>query len=142
MPILAAFSVLKPFVSATWSFATSRLGQLILAAAVAYGVGHHRASQACADREAAQRAALERAHQVELAREAEASREIAAAATQRAEEDAATASAQQQIIDRLKSETANVPPTKSHCNIDDAFARRVRGFDAADRAPAPPRRAR
>lgn len=141
MPILA---LLQPALAAVWSFATSRLGQLILAAAVAYGVGHHRASQACADREAAERAALAAAHQVELAREAEAAREIAAAATQRAEEDAAAASAQQRIIDRLKLETAHVaaPAQPDHCAIDDSFARRVRDFDAADRAPAPARRAR
>lgn len=153
MPILAALSALKPFASAAWSFATSRLGQIILAAAVAYGLGHHRASHACAAREAAQRAALERAHQVELAREAEAASEIAAAATQRLEDDAAAASAQQQIIDRLESEPAHVaklsqnidrghavaPAAPSRpCVVDGALARRVRDFDAAGRGARAP----
>jgi hypothetical protein len=130
----------------------SRLGQIIIAAVLAYGYGHHRANVAWEARVAAQEAALKQAHAEELAREAEATREIGAAATARAEVDAAVAAELRAKIDHLKIEepadappivrTVRVPAAPRSCAIDDAFARSVRQFDASARTPAPARRSR
>lgn len=121
-------------------FFLSPIGRVIGVAIIAFGVGHHLESSAYAKREAAARAELQRAHAIELAREADAARAIAAAAVDRAEEDATTARSQQAIIANLRKWEPAYAPSPSQlapmasprpCFVDGDFADRVRQFDGA-----------
>jgi hypothetical protein len=141
---MGALSIL----SAAWSFASSRIGLAVLAGALCFAWGHHRASSACEAREAAREAAALRAQIQERARQAAAADAIAAQDRQRAQAAAGAAAAMQAEIDRFKADLAAQPAdnakrepphaeqsTKSvvvdACSIDAAFARRVRRLDAA-----------
>jgi len=119
--------------SSVWSFATSRIGNVLLAATVAHGVAHFREEYAWKKSLIAQEVALKAAHAEELARETQASSEIAAAATSRVVEDEAAVTSMQHQIDLLKAlEPINVPSLKSApCSLDSIFANSVREFDAA-----------
>jgi hypothetical protein len=142
MPIIASF--LGPVIS--WFF-TSRLGQLGLVSAIAFGLGHHKASIAYEAREAAQRAIV--AARVE--QEAKLARDIAADATARAEDDAAVSARLRAKISEFSKQEApyEIPalPTPRFSQPDCGLlgvdrARKLRELDAAAGAyPAPPRRA-
>lgn len=151
MPI-AILTVLKALGAGFWDFASSRAGQIIIAAVVAWFWSEHRTNNLWELRVAAQRAAIEAAYKAEVARQEVASREIAAAATARAEEDAALVEAlRKRIADFNSKEPAIVPHTiqlsgkpvllpRGGCSIDDSFARVVRDLDAAGSKAKAPRR--
>lgn len=145
----AVLPILQALGSGLWSFAVSPIGRLVVVGLLAFGYGHHRAGVACDAREAAARAELQRAHALELAREQDAAREIAAVAVDRAEEDATTARSQQAIIASLKKWEPTYAPSPSQlapmasprpCFVDGDFADRVRQFDAAGHRAATPSR--
>lgn len=80
-------------------------------ALVAHGSGMEKARKECAVASAAREAAMKLAYAVEVAREAEAAREIAADATQRIEEDADVEKVLRIEIDDLAKEASNVAPS-------------------------------
>ena len=144
MPVL---SLILPFLQDVFKFATSRFGSTVLVALFAFGFGHHRASVGFEEREAAARAQLVRAHEVEVAREAQAAQEIAAAATARAANDAEIIKSQDAAIHQLELQEASKVHANAHaktggpCFVDGAFADSVRQFDTInDRTPLPPKR--
>ncbi|MGJ0505592.1 MAG: hypothetical protein ACR652_00370 [Methylocystis sp.] len=134
---------LAPILSGLWSFATSTFGMVLIAAIVGFSSGHHRASTACAAREARARAAVILAQQAESARQAKAADAIAATDRARLAADAKAGAAMAAEVDRLQSELAkkeidHVPApagTKivlvDRCRLDADFLRRVRQHDAA-----------
>jgi hypothetical protein len=146
MTLAAIFEGVKAFASILFELARTRVGNIVIAFAIAWAWSGARHDAECDAHEAAARAAAERAHAQELAREAEAARDIAAAATARVEEDGKALNAQQAVIDNLKLGIPNVTPKISRATpgstpdpvfLDRDFISVVRQFDAADRAPAP-----
>jgi hypothetical protein len=136
MPILL---ILQALGKAALDAAKTRAGNVVVAAALAYGWGHHNASAASEARAAQERAALAAAHAKELAREQEAARVIAKDATERAQSDALEARALQARIDDLRAkDNLDVPPASNlaaspaprPCLVDGGFARVLRDFDA------------
>lgn len=105
---------------------SNRLTQLGLAILVGFGWGWANTSARWRDYMAQQDAARRVLHQMEMAREAQNAVEIAKAATQRAEDDAAElAKLKQQVSDFDKGETHAQNP----CLMDDVFvdaARKLR----------------
>jgi hypothetical protein len=151
LPFLALLGpALKTGLDAAWSFASSRIGQLLIAFGVAWIWSGHRAHVACEQERAAFRASLEHAHQVELAREANAARDITTAATRRIEDDAAPLNRQTSEIEKLRNmEIFSVQPINivaPHVApdprfLDPDFIGVVREFDAAgDRTAETPKR--
>jgi hypothetical protein len=148
IPLLAIFQAAAKI---ALDAANSTLGRFVIVAAFSYGFGHHSASSAYEARIAAERAALASARAKELAREQDAARSIAQAATDRAASDALEARALQAKIDEFKEKdnldappAAQFPPVRdSHaihaprpCLVDDGFARFLREFDSPARAKA------
>ncbi|UOF79308.1 hypothetical protein [Caudoviricetes sp.] len=134
-----------------WSFASSRAGQIIIAATVAWFWAGARAGDHWRAVIAAEKVQAEAAYRAEVARQERAAQEIAAAATARAEDDAALERELRAQIDAFNAqESQNVPasspqPAASHSRdvIDRDFERVVRQFDAAARRPTKsPRAAR
>jgi len=154
--------LLKTAASGVWTFLSSTLGQFVLVFVVAWLWSGHRASERCAERESKAKAAIEAAYREETARQAEAAQEIGAAATARAEEDAATERALRRQIEAFdRQEPANAPllprlprtlpntaPAPVACLVDPDFAGVVRQLDRhgsaakASRAPSRFRKAR
>lgn len=132
-----------------WSLACSRFGNIMIAAALAFIWGQHRADVACRKEAEAVQVELQRAYWAEIERQRKAAREIEAKAFQRAGEDALIARAMQAKIDQFAAkerESANVPsqpplsvssrpasPPPMACAVDGDFARVLRGLDAAAR---------
>ncbi len=127
---------LLPILSALWSFATSQVGVLLIASLLSFGYGHHRASVACEDREAAQRAAIARAHAAEIMRQQKAAEAISLVDRNRADEAARAADAMQHEIESLKSQIGKKGSGHAKaggCVVDGDFARRVQQLDRAGR---------
>ena len=125
--------------SGAWSFATSRLGSTLLAGALCFGAGFHVEAKRAAERHALEMAQAEHAHAVELQRQADATRQIAEAATERARADAEKASSLQEKVDEYKAALdANKNPV---CSLSDDDVRRLRDITAGtgNLAPKPPR---
>ncbi|MGJ0509586.1 MAG: hypothetical protein ACR652_21180 [Methylocystis sp.] len=134
---------LLPILSGLCSLATSTLGMILIAAVVGFSSGHHRASVACAKREAEARAAAVLAQQAESSRQAKAADAIAVTDRARLAAGAKADAVMAGEIDRLQSElvkkeTDHVPApagTKTtvvdRCRIDADLVRRVRRLDAA-----------
>lgn len=83
---------------------------------------------------AAEKAKIEAAYQIEIQREQYAAREIAEAATRRAEDDAQVTKEMQAIIDeysKMEQEPKNEVAKNLSCDIDDEFARRVQQLSEA-----------
>lgn len=146
MPWLA---LLQAFGSSVWSFLSSRFGQICIAFAVAWVWSGSNTNARWEAVIAAEKQAAEIAYQKEIARQAQVSQEIAAAATQRAEDDAELEKALRAQIEDLKnSERVNVQPhtltrdKSTNCNIDDDLARRMQRLDEKARKAAPSRAAR
>ena len=151
MPI---FAILQTLGSGLWSFLSSRFGQICLAFVVAWLWSGSRANDHWRAVIASERAAIEAAYRAEVARQAEAAREIAEAATARAEEDAAIErelrariddfNAQESSKNAQPSRTVGSPaPACRPCVIDHNFTDVVRHIDAAGaRKAKSPRRAR
>lgn len=107
-----------PVLHVLLSVISSRVGQIALALLVGYGWGWWKTDAGWRQSVAAERAELHAKHQAELRRQAENAIEIAKAATQRAEEDAADLAKLQKTIDEFDRSQKNV---KDHCVIDDDF---------------------
>jgi hypothetical protein len=142
-----------PLISGVGSFLTSRLGNVVLAASIAYSVAHFREKHAWELSVATQQAAMRAAHAEEVAREANAAREIGAAAVARAEDDDAVVANLNKQIEQLKAlekkDVPAVPDSARHCpkivpcSLDAARIERLRRFDASGhRASSPAKRSR
>lgn len=107
-----------PVFSVFLSVISSRIGQVALALVVGYGWGWWKTDAGWRQSVAAERAQLEAKYQAELRRQAENAAEIAKAATQRAEEDAADLAKLQKTVEEFDRSQKNV---KDSCAIDDAF---------------------
>ncbi len=112
----------------------SRVGNIVVAFAVAWIASGIRHDHAWETKLAAQAAAMREAHAHEVAREAEAARDIAEAATSRAADDAQIVASMRGTIADLKSKepihvTISSPPDPVRC-IDRDFVERVRKLDA------------
>jgi hypothetical protein len=136
-----------------WSFICSRVGNILVAAVIAFIWGQHRADVACRKEAEATQIELQRAYWGEIERQRKAAKEIEARALQRAGEDAVISRAMQAKIDEFaKKESENVPPQSKvsvssrasspaprPCVVDDELARVVRSLDNAShgsRAPS------
>jgi len=149
----AILPVLQWLGAGFWAFASSRAGQIIIAAAVAWFWAGARADTHWRAVIAAEKAQAEAAYRAEVARQERAAQEIAAAATARAEDDAAMERELRAQIDAFNAQESRVehqvPPEKHQvsdrtpaaCSIDGGFAGVVRRLDAAARRPAKPTRA-
>lgn len=144
----AILPILQWLGSGFWAFASSRAGQIIIAATVAWFWAGARADDHWRAIIAAEKAQAEAVYRAEVARQERAAQEIAAAATARAEDDAALERELRAQIEAFNAqESQNVPaplpqPTAPHSRavIDGDFERLVRQFDASARRPAKPSR--
>lgn len=118
---------LLPILGAVWSFASSQFGVVLIVATVAFGYGHHKASVACAEREAAAHAIALQAHAQEMARQAKAAEAIAIADRARGGDTAKAEGDMQADIDSLKKGKGNAKT--GDCVIDGDYARRVQRLD-------------
>lgn len=128
------------------SIITSRLGQIALAFVVAWTWSGFRTNSAWESRVAAEKAVAEAAYRAEVARQEEAAREIAVAATKRVEEDAALADElRRQIKDAEASEktheTVRIVKGQTRviavpCGVDRDLVDRLHKLDAAARKGA------
>lgn len=127
---------LLPILSGLLAFATSQVGVLLLASMISFGYGHHRASVACEQREAAAHALAIQAHAQEMARQARAAEAIAMVDRDRAGLANQSANAMQAEIDSLKAELlkkGNGNAKAGGCVVDGDFVKRVRKLDGAGR---------
>lgn len=116
------------------SILTSRIGQIAVAFCVAWLWSAHNTSVKYDQIIANERAAAEQALKQEVQRQEYAAREIAAAATRRAEDDLATAKEMRDVIDDFEKKLASMPVNKDNvCLIDDHFARTVQQLSDASR---------
>jgi hypothetical protein len=112
----------------------SRYGQIATAALVAWLWGIHTTTVKYEARIAAEKASVEAAYKTELQRQEFATREIAEAATRRAQDDADTVRDMQAVIadyDAKLKETSDVKTQTNSCDIDDDFIRGVSKLDHA-----------
>ena len=120
---MPAFSIIWSLIV---SVAQSRAGQLAFVALGSWLYGVHTTTIKYEKLIAAEKAAVEAAYKAEILREQYAAREIAEAATRRAEDDLAAAKDMQEIID---SYAKKLPEPKNDkidvCAIDSDFARAV-----------------
>lgn len=138
------------FIQGVWSIATSRFGNICIAFLVGSVWANHKANVRWEAVIAAEKAAAEIAYQKEIARQAQVSQEIAAAATQRAEDDMALEAALREQINDLKNAEQSNAPTHTitrekvvnSCSVDDDLARRMRQLDATARQARATRAAR
>lgn len=133
-----------------WAFLSSRFGQIVVAFAVAWCWSAWRVDDQWRGVIAAREAAAQAAYRAEIARQERATREIAAAATARAEDDAALERELRAQIDAFASqETPHEPQVNASkpqvnaqrrpdCTIDGDFAGVLRRLDAAGRRPPHP----
>lgn len=135
--------------SGFWAFASSRAGQIVIAATVAWFWAGWRHDDYWKAVIAAEKAQAEAAYRAEVARQEQAAREIAAAATVRAEDDAAVERELRAQIDAFNAQEGQdvaVQPSapgapRRRDVIDGDFERIVRKLDAAARRPSKPSRA-
>lgn len=102
----------------------SRVGQIAIAFAIAWVWSWHNTSLNYEKRISAEKAAVEAAYRAEIQREQYAAREIAEAATRRAEDDAEAAKDMQSIIDDYANKLKDKPNAKvasDNCDIDSNF---------------------
>lgn len=131
---------LLPILSAAWSILTSRLGNILLAAALAFLWGHHRASTACDARIAGLHADAVKAVVADQARQIKEAQKIDLADDIRLRGKAKAADGMQAEIDALraqleKKESSNAKPkaVRAPCADVDDFARRVQRLDRSGR---------
>lgn len=143
------------FGQVAWSFICSRIGNILIAAIVAFLWGQHRADVACRKEAEAVQVELQRAYWAEIERQRKAAKEIEARALQRAGEDALISRAMQAKIDEFaKKESDHVSPQSKvsvpsrasspaprPCIVDDELSRIVRDLDATAKARRTPNRA-
>lgn len=128
----AVLQFVKSFVFET--LLPSRLGQIALAFVVAWFWSAHNTSVKYEKQIAVEKAQIEAAYQAEIQREQYAAREIAEAATRRAEDDADAAKDMQAIIDeyeKKQKEVKHVNVQNNRCDIDSDFAGVVQQLSTA-----------
>ena len=130
-----------------WSFLSSRFGQICLAFAIAWVWSGWRADDHWRGVIAQREAAAQAAYRSEIARQSAAAQEIAAAATARADDDAALERELRAQIDAITAQESTREPQvnaqkpqvnaqkRPDCSIDGDFAGVVRRLDAAGRRP-------
>lgn len=131
-------TILQALGANLWTFLSSRFGQICIAFVVAWMWSGAKTNARWEAVIAAQRAAAEIAYQKEIARQAQVTQEIAAAATARAEEDAELEKALRAQIQDLenaepKYETRTLTREKvvhGPCAVDDDLVGRMRKLDA------------
>ena len=140
--------ILRAAWSGLWSALSSRAGQIVVAAGIAWVWSGWRADDHWRGVIAQREAAAQAAYRAEVARQERAAVEIAAAATARAEDDAALERELRAQIDAFTQQESPREPqvnaqrpqvnAQKHpaCVIDGAFAGVVRRLDAAGRRPA------
>jgi predicted RND superfamily exporter protein len=124
------------FLPLAWSVVSNPISIMAIIAALAFGYGHHRASIACAEREAVQHAMELKAHADELMRQAKAADAIAMADRVRAEDAAKSHDAMQAEIESLKSDLqkkGSGNDKTGYCLIDSDYIKRLQRFDKAGR---------
>ncbi len=146
LPVILAF--VKGGLGWLWEFFSSHIGQLVLVGLVCWFWSAHRSNVYWETKIEQDRQAAIAAAEAEQVRQAEAAREIAAAAADRfAKEQALVRDLQAQIDAFDKEETANeadrlpprdkptcTPAVVRPCRVDGDFARRLQHLDAtADR---------
>ena len=129
------------------SVVTSRVGQLGLVALGSWLWSAHETTVKYEKIIAAEKAAVEAAYRAELLREQYAAREIAEAATRRAEDDAEAAKDMQAVIDEYAAKLKDTPNAQvkisDNCSIDSDFAKFVQRIgEASYRHPRAARRSR
>ena len=140
-------AVIKIAADLALAFAGSRIGQIVIAFVVAWLWSGARTDDHWRGVIATEKASVEAAYRAEVARQEQAAREIAAAATARAEEDAALEAALRQEIEAFAAREKTDAPTITQkaasvrCAVDDHFAGLVRQFDRAAHRKARPSRA-
>lgn len=129
-----------PFLSIAFGFlsdlARSRIGQFAIVFAIAWIWSGWKMDASWRARVAAERVEIERLYQAEVARQAQAAREIAEEATRRVEEEMAVNSDLQEKIARYADDEKKLP-SMAHCIVDDDFADVVRKLSPATRPPKP-----
>lgn len=132
-----------------WSVITSRIGQIALSFLVAWVWSGLRTDDYWEAKIARDNAVKEAAYHAEVERQEQAAREIAAAATARAEADAQVQDEMRRQIEAFNQKEPIYVEKKSQgavagpsCYIDGNFANVVRQFDAYNRPGKAPRRSR
>jgi len=129
----AVFEILKSILG---SIISSRIGQLGIVALVSWFWSSHETAVKYQKMIAAEKAAVEAAYRAELQRQEYVSREIAEAATRRAEDDLDAARDMQSVIDEYEKKLKEQPNVKvkveRNCDIDSDFAGVMRQLSDAD----------
>lgn len=139
---------LQSALSGLWSLAKSRVGQIIIAFVIAWIWSSRQSDDYWRSFIAAEQANQRAVYQAEVRRQEAAARDIAKAATARAEEDAAIAEDLRRKIEAFdKQEKTGVGIKVSSgkvlpCSIDDDFAGVVRSLDAPSRKSKAAKRTR
>lgn len=147
MPV-AILSALQWLGSGFWAFASSRMGQILIAFAVAWVWSGWRHDDYWKAVMASEKAAAQAAYRAEVKRQEQAAIEIAVAATARAEEDSALERelrAQIEAFNSQESQNVAVTPSKpgairGRAVIDRDFANVLQRLDATARRPVKPSR--
>lgn len=117
------------------SIISSRIGQIIMAVCAGWIWGWHSTTVDYEKRISAEKAQIEAAYKAEIQREEYAAREIAEAATRRAEDDAEAVKDMQEIIDEYTNKLKEKPDAKTkiidNCSIDSNFIDVVRKLSNA-----------
>ena len=121
---------------------------MALVAAVAWFWSAHETNVKWKVQIASEKAAAEAQYRAEIARQEQLARDIAEAATKRAQDDALAAEDMRKVIDEYEAKLAGKPQVvykesgKVSCAIDDNFTSFVRKLDASARKAGSARKAR
>jgi hypothetical protein len=137
-----------------WGFATSRVGNIVLAALIAFTYGYHKATVKAQREAELVQAELQKAYWTELERQRKVAKDIETRARDREGEDAVISRAmQKKIADFEAAERSNADGHKTqaiqnepsakkgqYCAVDSDFANAVAGLDAVNKKRARKRR--
>lgn len=127
------------FKSLAESALTSRIGQILIAAVIAWFWSASNTATYWKGVIATEKAAIEKAYREEVVRQQKAAEEIAKAATERAEQDAQAVSDMQKIIDDYATKLKEKPHVTAgnNCIVDDHFSGVVQQLSNAARRKTP-----
>lgn len=147
-----------PILQVVWSFLTSRVGNIVLAALIAFTWGYHKATVKAQREAELVQAELQKAYWNEIERQRKVAKDIETKAREREGIDAVISRAMQKQIDDFAAkerERANVssqpsvsqpkaaaPRSPVFCAVDDDFLDGLRRVDSAAKARRPARHAR